>query len=151
MQHVLIMACIVISPSQQPTRVDVADPEWNTSGVPWPTLYFKSNYAALRVTPSNAGAREAGSSKFATTVAAAVPATRASSLCERTIARTRVPRASNSCSNAEPVFPVAPVTRIRSSARMSFSNRERGTVTQNAWWTQSSFSSFLRSWGDNHS
>ena len=28
--------------------VDLADPEWNTSGVPWHTLYFKSNYAALQ-------------------------------------------------------------------------------------------------------
>ena len=28
--------------------VDLADPEWNTSGIPWHTLYFKSNYAALQ-------------------------------------------------------------------------------------------------------
>ncbi len=28
--------------------VDLADPEWNTSGVPWHTLYFKSTYAALQ-------------------------------------------------------------------------------------------------------
>jgi aclacinomycin oxidase len=28
--------------------VDLADPEWNTSGVPWHMLYFKSNYAALQ-------------------------------------------------------------------------------------------------------
>ena len=28
--------------------VDLADPEWNTSGVPWHALYFKSNYAALQ-------------------------------------------------------------------------------------------------------
>ena len=28
--------------------VDLADPEWNTSGVSWHTLYFKSNYAALQ-------------------------------------------------------------------------------------------------------
>ena len=28
--------------------VDLADPEWNTSGVPWHALYFESNYAALQ-------------------------------------------------------------------------------------------------------
>jgi hypothetical protein len=28
--------------------VDLADPEWNRSGVPWHTLYFKSNYPALQ-------------------------------------------------------------------------------------------------------
>ena len=27
---------------------DLADPEWNTSGVPWHTLYYKDNYARLR-------------------------------------------------------------------------------------------------------
>jgi aclacinomycin oxidase len=28
--------------------VDLADPEWNTSGVPWHTLYYKDNYPRLR-------------------------------------------------------------------------------------------------------
>jgi aclacinomycin oxidase len=28
--------------------VDLADPEWNTSGVPWSTLYYKANYARLQ-------------------------------------------------------------------------------------------------------
>jgi aclacinomycin oxidase len=28
--------------------VDLADPEWNTSGVPWHTLYYKANYARLQ-------------------------------------------------------------------------------------------------------
>lgn len=28
--------------------VDTADPAWNTSGVPWHTLYFKDNYARLQ-------------------------------------------------------------------------------------------------------
>jgi hypothetical protein len=28
--------------------VDLADPEWNTSGVPWYTLYYKDNYARLQ-------------------------------------------------------------------------------------------------------
>ena len=28
--------------------VDMADPEWNTSGVPWHTLYFKNNYPRLQ-------------------------------------------------------------------------------------------------------
>ncbi|GAA1074329.1 FAD-binding oxidoreductase [Nocardiopsis metallicus] len=27
---------------------DYADPRWNTSGIPWPTLYYKDNYPALR-------------------------------------------------------------------------------------------------------
>jgi aclacinomycin oxidase len=28
--------------------VDLADPKWNTSGVPWHTLYYKDNYARLQ-------------------------------------------------------------------------------------------------------
>jgi aclacinomycin oxidase len=28
--------------------VDLADPEWNTSGVPWHTLYYQDNYARLQ-------------------------------------------------------------------------------------------------------
>jgi hypothetical protein len=28
--------------------VDLADPQWNTSGVPWHTLYYKENYPRLR-------------------------------------------------------------------------------------------------------
>jgi FAD/FMN-containing dehydrogenase len=28
--------------------VDLADPEWNTSGVPWYTLYYKDNYTRLQ-------------------------------------------------------------------------------------------------------
>ena len=28
--------------------VDLADPEWNTSGVPWHTLYFRNTYARLQ-------------------------------------------------------------------------------------------------------
>jgi len=28
--------------------VDLADPEWNTSGVPWHTLYYKGNYPRLQ-------------------------------------------------------------------------------------------------------
>jgi FAD/FMN-containing dehydrogenase len=28
--------------------VDLADPEWNTSGVPWHSLYYKDNYARLQ-------------------------------------------------------------------------------------------------------
>ena len=28
--------------------IDMADPEWNTSGVPWHTLYFKDNYPRLQ-------------------------------------------------------------------------------------------------------
>lgn len=28
--------------------VDLADPEWNTSGVPWHALYYKGNYARLQ-------------------------------------------------------------------------------------------------------
>jgi aclacinomycin oxidase len=28
--------------------VDLADPEWNTSGVPWYTLYYKENYLRLQ-------------------------------------------------------------------------------------------------------
>jgi hypothetical protein len=28
--------------------VDLADPEWNTSGVPWHTLYYKQNYQRLQ-------------------------------------------------------------------------------------------------------
>lgn len=28
--------------------VDLADPEWNTSGVPWHALYYKDNYARLQ-------------------------------------------------------------------------------------------------------
>ena len=28
--------------------IDTADPEWNTSGVPWHTLYFKDNYPRLQ-------------------------------------------------------------------------------------------------------
>jgi hypothetical protein len=28
--------------------VDLADPAWNTSGVPWPTLYYKDNYPRLQ-------------------------------------------------------------------------------------------------------
>ena len=27
---------------------DLADPEWNTSGVPWHTLYYKDNYPRLQ-------------------------------------------------------------------------------------------------------
>lgn len=27
---------------------DVANPEWNTSGVPWHSLYFKDNYPRLQ-------------------------------------------------------------------------------------------------------
>jgi hypothetical protein len=26
---------------------DLADPSWNTSGIPWTTLYYKANYARL--------------------------------------------------------------------------------------------------------
>ena len=28
--------------------VDLADPAWNTSGIPWSTLYYKGNYARLQ-------------------------------------------------------------------------------------------------------
>ena len=28
--------------------VDLAEPEWNTSGVPWHTLYFRDNYPRLQ-------------------------------------------------------------------------------------------------------
>ncbi|NEE39187.1 FAD-linked oxidase, partial [Streptomyces sp. SID7982] len=28
--------------------VDLADPEWNTSGVPWHTLYYGENYPRLQ-------------------------------------------------------------------------------------------------------
>ena len=28
--------------------VDLADPQWNTSGVPWPALYYKDNYPRLQ-------------------------------------------------------------------------------------------------------
>ncbi|WP_461007911.1 FAD-dependent oxidoreductase [Streptomyces capparidis] len=28
--------------------IDLADPRWNTSGLPWHTLYYKDNYARLR-------------------------------------------------------------------------------------------------------
>jgi aclacinomycin oxidase len=28
--------------------VDLADPAWNTSGVPWPTLYYQDNYPRLQ-------------------------------------------------------------------------------------------------------
>jgi aclacinomycin oxidase len=28
--------------------VDLADPAWNTSGVPWPTLYYKDDYPRLQ-------------------------------------------------------------------------------------------------------
>lgn len=28
--------------------VDLADPQWNTSGVPWHTLYYKGNYPRLQ-------------------------------------------------------------------------------------------------------
>lgn len=28
--------------------VDLADPTWNTSGVPWSTLYYKDNYPRLQ-------------------------------------------------------------------------------------------------------
>jgi aclacinomycin oxidase len=28
--------------------VDLADPDWNTSGVPWHTLYYKDNYPRLQ-------------------------------------------------------------------------------------------------------
>ncbi|WP_236594305.1 BBE domain-containing protein [Saccharothrix sp. 6-C] len=28
--------------------VDLADPRWNTSGVPWHTLYYKNNYPRLQ-------------------------------------------------------------------------------------------------------
>ncbi|MGW6741574.1 FAD-binding oxidoreductase [Streptomyces sp. NPDC055025] len=28
--------------------VDLADPAWNTSSVPWPTIYYKDNYARLQ-------------------------------------------------------------------------------------------------------
>lgn len=28
--------------------VDLADPEWNTSGVPWHWLYYKDNYPRLQ-------------------------------------------------------------------------------------------------------
>jgi hypothetical protein len=28
--------------------VDLADPEWNTSGVPWHALYYKDNYPRLQ-------------------------------------------------------------------------------------------------------
>jgi aclacinomycin oxidase len=28
--------------------VDLADPEWNTSRVPWHTLYYKDNYPRLQ-------------------------------------------------------------------------------------------------------
>jgi len=28
--------------------VDLADPEWNTSGVPWHMLYYKDNYPRLQ-------------------------------------------------------------------------------------------------------
>ena len=28
--------------------VDLADPQWNTSGVPWSTLYYKDNYPRLQ-------------------------------------------------------------------------------------------------------
>jgi aclacinomycin oxidase len=27
---------------------DLADPAWNTSGVPWTTLYYKENYPRLQ-------------------------------------------------------------------------------------------------------
>ena len=29
---------------------DLADAEWNTSGVPWSTLYYQDNYARLQRT-----------------------------------------------------------------------------------------------------
>jgi FAD/FMN-containing dehydrogenase len=28
--------------------IDVADPAWNTSGVPWPTIYYRDNYTRLQ-------------------------------------------------------------------------------------------------------
>lgn len=28
--------------------VDLADPAWNTSGVPWHTIYYRDNYARLQ-------------------------------------------------------------------------------------------------------
>ena len=28
--------------------IDLADPEWNTSGVPWHTMYYKDNYPRLQ-------------------------------------------------------------------------------------------------------
>lgn len=28
--------------------VDLADPAWNTSGVPWSTIYYQANYPRLR-------------------------------------------------------------------------------------------------------
>jgi aclacinomycin oxidase len=28
--------------------IDLADPEWNTSGIPWHTLYYKDNYSRLQ-------------------------------------------------------------------------------------------------------
>jgi len=31
-----------------PPDVDLADPEWNTSGVPWHALYYKDNYQRLQ-------------------------------------------------------------------------------------------------------
>jgi aclacinomycin oxidase len=27
---------------------DLADPRWNTSGVPWPELFYRDNYPRLR-------------------------------------------------------------------------------------------------------
>lgn len=28
--------------------IDLADPAWNTSGVPWHTIYYRENYARLQ-------------------------------------------------------------------------------------------------------
>src|SRR5262249_40068248 len=78
-----------------------------------PGLDGVTRYA--RATPFSATSSERGSSKLPTTTVADVFGSRAASLDDRTIARIPTPRISSCCSTADPVFPVAPVTRIKSS------------------------------------
>src|SRR5262249_6424144 len=76
-----------------------------------------------RVTPSSAASRQRGSSKLPTTTVADAFGSLSASLEERARARATAPRLSSCCSTADPVLPVAPVTRIRSAAGIGFSHR----------------------------
>ena len=42
------MALVVHGYDRTTADVDLADPQWNTTGVPWHALYYKDNYPRLQ-------------------------------------------------------------------------------------------------------